>query len=97
VPGFHFYGADLCLQVRERGLAVEALCFHNQHAVELPPDFDPSERAFAAKRARRLWVKTTCAVVDGQWRRNAKLALAPACTEDPCRARPGHSTAPNRW
>jgi hypothetical protein len=66
--GFHFYGADVCLQVRDKGLAaiaVDALCFHNQRAVELPPDFEPSGRAFAAKWAHRLPVKTTCAVVDG--------------------------------
>jgi hypothetical protein len=30
--GFHFYGADLCLAARKRGLpsvAVDALCFHH--------------------------------------------------------------------
>jgi hypothetical protein len=68
--GFHFYGADLCLQAREQGLtavAVEALCFHNQRAVELPPGFFPSGRAFAKKWEKRLPVKTTCAVVDPRW------------------------------
>jgi hypothetical protein len=48
-------------------VAVDALCFHNQRAVELPPDFEPSRRAFAAKWAHRLPVKTTCAVVDERW------------------------------
>ena len=65
--GFHFYGADLCLQARERGLstvAVEALCFHNQRGVELPADFAASGHSFAKKWAERLPVKTTCAVVD---------------------------------
>ena len=68
--GFHFYGADLCLQAREKGLAavaVDALCFHNQRGVELPPDFESSGRAFAAKWSDRLPVKTTCAVVDRRW------------------------------
>jgi hypothetical protein len=39
--GFHFYGADLCLHDRDKGLAAVAgvaLCYHNQRAVELPPD-----------------------------------------------------------
>ncbi len=68
--GFHFYGADLCLQAQERGLAtvaVEALCFHNSQGVELPPEFAASGRAFARKWAERLPVKTTCAVVDRRW------------------------------
>jgi hypothetical protein len=68
--GFHFYGADLCLQARQRGLAavaVEALCFHNQRGVELPPDFVPGGRTFARKWQGQLPVKTTCAVVDERW------------------------------
>ena len=68
--GFHFYGADLCMQARESGLstvAVEALCFHNQRGVELPADFAVSGRAFAKRWSRRLPVKTTCAVVVERW------------------------------
>jgi hypothetical protein len=62
--GFHFYDADLCLQARALGLAAvafDALCFHNQRAVELPPDFEHSGRAFAKKWRAALPVKTTCA------------------------------------
>jgi hypothetical protein len=68
--GFHFYGADLCLQARDCGLAtvaVEALCFHNQRGVDLPPDFRTSGTAFARKWRDRLPVRTTCAVVDQRW------------------------------
>jgi SAM-dependent methyltransferase len=68
--GFHFYGADLCLQARERNLvtvAVEARCFHNQRGVELPPEFRASGRTFAKKWQHRLPVKTTCAVIDQRW------------------------------
>jgi SAM-dependent methyltransferase len=68
--GFHFYGADLCLQARELGLAavaVENLCFHNQRGVDLPPDFFSSGRAFARKWSGQLPVKTICAVIDQRW------------------------------
>lgn len=68
--GFHFYGADLCLQARERNLAavaVEALCMHNSQIGELPPAFHSSGRVFARKWEKRLPVKTTCAVVDRRW------------------------------
>lgn len=54
--GFHFYGADLCLQARERELAsvaVEALCFHNQRGVNLPLDFCASGRT-SKKMARPI-------------------------------------------
>jgi hypothetical protein len=34
--------------------------------VELPPNFETSGRAFAAKWADRLPVKTTCAIVEGR-------------------------------
>jgi SAM-dependent methyltransferase len=68
--GFHFYGADLCLQARDRGVAavaLEALCFHNQRGVNLPVDFRASGQVFAKKWGHRLPVKTTCAVVDQRW------------------------------
>jgi SAM-dependent methyltransferase len=68
--GFHLYGADLCLQAKERGLAVaalEALCFHNSRGVDLPADFHTSGRVFAQKWAHRLPVQTTCAVIDRRW------------------------------
>jgi hypothetical protein len=68
--GFHFYGADVCLEARRRGLAaaaVDALCFHHSRSVGLPPEFVASGRAFARKWADRLPVATSCAVVDGRW------------------------------
>jgi SAM-dependent methyltransferase len=70
--GFHFYGPDLCMQARQQNLAaiaVEALCFHNQRAVELPSSFVPSGRTFARKWRAYLPVNTTCAVVDERWLR----------------------------
>ncbi len=65
--GFHLYGADLCLQAREHGLAVvalEALCQHNSRSVGLNETFLPSARAFALKWAGRLPIATPCVVFD---------------------------------
>jgi hypothetical protein len=65
--GFHLYGADVCLQARERGLAVvaiDALCRHNSRSVGLPESFFPSAEVFARKWAGRLPVATPCVVFD---------------------------------
>jgi hypothetical protein len=79
--GFHFYGADLCLAARQRGLAavaVDALCFHNGRNVDLTPDFYRSGAAFAAKWSPYLPVATSCAVVDQRWCRETAAGL-PVC------------------
>jgi hypothetical protein len=68
--GFHLYGADLCLQARERGLAVvaiEALCRHNSRSVGLPRAFYESAQALARKWSHRLPVATPCAIIDHGW------------------------------
>jgi hypothetical protein len=68
--GFHFYGADLCLAARQRGLAaavLDAPCLHNSRSVGLPPEFHASGRVFARKWASRLPVATSCALVDRTW------------------------------
>jgi Glycosyltransferase like family len=65
--GFHLYGADLCLQAAERGLAVVALgalCHHNSQNVGLPPAFFASAQVFARKWTHRLPVATPCVVID---------------------------------
>jgi hypothetical protein len=65
--GFHLYGADLCLQARERGLAVVvlgALCHHNSRSIALPEAFFASAEVFARKWAHRLPIATPCAVFD---------------------------------
>jgi len=69
--GFHFYGADVALQARRRGLAVvalDALCLHNTRSVGLPPEFAPSAAAFAAKWPEELPVATACVVIDHEGR-----------------------------
>jgi hypothetical protein len=65
--GFHLYGADLCLQAREKGLAVvalEAFCHHNSRSAGLPEAFYESALALARKWEHRLPIATPCAVVD---------------------------------
>ena len=65
--GFHFYGADLCLQANEQGLAVvalRALCHHNSRGVGLPETFYRSAEVFARKWSHRLPVATPCVIID---------------------------------
>ena len=65
--GFHLYGADLCLQARERGLAVVAigaLCQHNSRTVGLREAFYQSAAVFARKWEHKLPVATPCVIID---------------------------------
>ena len=67
VLGFHLYGADICLQASEAGLAVVALaaqCHHNSRSVGLPEAFFASAGVFARKWRHRLPVATPCAIID---------------------------------
>ena len=69
--GFHLYGADICLQARERGQAVVALgrpCHHHSRSIGLPDAFFASARVFARKWAHRLPIATPCVVFDGEGR-----------------------------
>jgi hypothetical protein len=65
--GFHLYRADLCLQARERGLAVVALgapCRHRSRSVGLFGAFLDRAKVFARKWVHRLPVATPCVVFD---------------------------------
>jgi hypothetical protein len=65
--GFHFYGTDLCLRARQRGLTAWAIDFHLHHlsAGNIKADFFREqarfERHWGATLGRSLRVKTTCA------------------------------------
>ena len=70
-PGFHLYGADICLQAAEVGLPVvviDAVCHHNSRSVGLPKAFYKSAQVFARKWAQRLPVATPCVIIDRQGR-----------------------------
>jgi hypothetical protein len=65
--GNHLYGADICLQARERGLAVVAigaLCHHNSRHVGLGEGFHESAAVFARKWGNRLPIATPCVIID---------------------------------
>jgi Glycosyltransferase like family len=65
--GFHLYGADLCLQARERGLAavvLGALCHHNSRHIGLREGFHESAAVFARKWKHRLPIATPCVIID---------------------------------
>ena len=65
--GFHLYGADICLQARERKLAtvaLGALCHHNSRHVGLGEGFHDSAAVFARKWSHRLPVATPCVIID---------------------------------
>jgi glycosyltransferase involved in cell wall biosynthesis len=65
--GFHLYGADICLQARERGLAVVALgalCHQNSKSIGLAEEFYQSAAVFARKWSHRLPIATPCVIID---------------------------------
>jgi hypothetical protein len=81
--GFHLYGADICLQAAELGLAVVALgalCHHNSRSVGLPEAYYQSAEVFARKWAHRLPVATPCVIIDGN---RAVHLLGSAVTRGP--------------
>ena len=61
---FHFYGADLCLEARARGLrsyAISAFCVHNgNYQLVLPPEFYQAYGYFKGKWRAELPVQTPC-------------------------------------
>jgi hypothetical protein len=80
--GFHLYGADLCLQARERGLAVVALgalCHHNSRSIGLPESFFGGAKVFAREWAHRLPIATPCVIID----RGGKVRLLGDASDRP--------------
>ncbi len=64
LPGFHLYGADICLTARERGwscFAIDSFCLHNTNGIRLLPPPYWQAYAFMRKKWRHvLPVATTC-------------------------------------
>ncbi len=64
LSGFHFYGADICMQASERGMrsyAIPAFCVHNtQMPLVLPPEFYQCYWQFKRKWWHRLPIHTSC-------------------------------------
>jgi hypothetical protein len=64
IPGFHMYGADICLEARRRKkkcYAIAAFCIHNTNQYGmLPWQFWKSYLAMRRKWKAQLPIKTTC-------------------------------------
>jgi hypothetical protein len=68
LSGFHFYGADICLNAAIAGYTAYVIDFHLSHlsAGKKSAAFHRCEAAFRAKWERALsarWIQTTCALV----------------------------------
>jgi hypothetical protein len=64
LPGFHFYGTDICLEAQQRGLnsyIIPAFCIHNTAGMKfLPWAFWQSYLYMRRKWWRQLPIKTPC-------------------------------------
>ncbi len=68
LSGFHYYGADICLNAAVAGYTAYVIDFHLAHlsAGRKSKAFDDNERAFRSKWCRALsprWLQTTCALM----------------------------------
>lgn len=68
LTGFHFYGADICLNADVMGYSAYVIDFHLAHLSAGKKDlaFEEMEARFRAKWARALaprWMQTTCSLV----------------------------------
>jgi hypothetical protein len=68
LEGFHFYGADLCLNADVAGYSAWVIDFHLQHLSggNKSADFFAVEEAFRAKWSHALrarWMQTTCSLL----------------------------------
>lgn len=68
LEGFHFYGADICLNADVQGWRAYVIDFHLEHLSQgnRSASFYAAEKAFCAKWSRALrprWIQTTCALL----------------------------------
>ena len=86
LSGFHFYGADLCLNADMGGYSAWVIDFHLMHLSggTKSRSFHDAEEQFRAKWSRALrprWMQTTCALVrltgSGVGQQTGRLAAKP--------------------
>jgi hypothetical protein len=67
LPGFHLYGADICLEARRKGLkcyAISAFCVHNSNGLDqLPPSYSSAYFYMRDKWRNQLPIRTPCMVI----------------------------------
>jgi hypothetical protein len=84
LPGFHFYGTDICLTAATRGMrcyAVSAFCIHNScQYFEFPKEFYSCYRRIKNKWRDELPIQTSCIRVSSfdrdLWKRRVRRAIA---------------------
>lgn len=67
LPGFHLYGADICMQAESLGMKsyiIPAFCIHNSNGVRhFPADFWRAYLAMRRKWSARLPIRTCCTTI----------------------------------
>ena len=67
LPGFHLYGADICLEARQKGLkcyAISAFCVHNSNGLDqLPPAYSRAYFYMRDKWRNQLPIRTPCLAI----------------------------------
>ncbi len=72
LPHFHFYGTDICMAARERGLrsyAISAFAVHNTSYGPLAPDFFRCYWPIRKKWAKYMPIQTSCIRIT-RWNRD---------------------------
>jgi len=67
LPGFHLYGADICLEARRMGLkcyTISAFCVHNSNGLDqLPPAYSRAYFYMRDKWRNQLPIRTPCMAI----------------------------------
>jgi hypothetical protein len=69
IPNNHFYGADLCLQCKKKGMksyAISAYVHHNSTSRWVESDFYKAAEALYKKYPEELPIATTCIVIEDE-------------------------------
>jgi hypothetical protein len=86
LPGFHFYGPDICLEAARRDMkcyAVSAFCIHNSRQYfDFPPEFYSCYRHMKHKWKSSLPIHTSCICISrfdwDVWKRRIKRTVSSA-------------------